>query len=78
MSRKNVEILRRLIDAFYRRDNEAALALLDPEIEFHSALVEKKTYHGYAGLGEYRQDLDAAWSEWRSEDDRRSCAVRSS
>jgi hypothetical protein len=57
MSRKNVEILRRLIDAFYRRDNEAALALLDPEIEFHSALVEKKTYHGYAGLGEYRQDL---------------------
>jgi len=67
---KNVEILRRLVDAFYRRDNEAALALMDPEMEFHSALVEKETYHGYAGLGQYRQDLDAAWSEWRSEDDR--------
>jgi hypothetical protein len=32
---------------------------MDPEVEFHSALVEKKTYHGYAGLGQYRRDRDA-------------------
>jgi ketosteroid isomerase-like protein len=70
MPEQNLEILRRLVDAFYRRDTETVLALMDSEIEFHSALVEKKTYHGYAGLGQYRQDLDAAWSEWRSEDDR--------
>jgi ketosteroid isomerase-like protein len=70
MPAENVEIVRRLVDAFYRRDVETALALMDPEVEFHSALVEKKTYHGYAGLAQYRQDLDAVWSEWRSEDDR--------
>ena len=70
MSRENVEILRRLVDAFNRRDEEAVLALTDPEIEFRSALVEKTTYRGYAGVGQYRQDLDAAWSEWRTEDDR--------
>jgi ketosteroid isomerase-like protein len=70
MPAENVEIVRRVVDAFYQRDRDAVLALMDPEVEFHSALVEKKTYHGYAGLGQYRQDLDAAWSDWRSEDDR--------
>jgi ketosteroid isomerase-like protein len=70
MPSENVEIVRRLIDAFYRRDAEAVFVLMDPEVEFHSALVEKQTYRGYAGLRQYRQDLDTAWSEWRSEDDR--------
>jgi ketosteroid isomerase-like protein len=70
MSRENVETLRQLADAFNRRDTEAALALLDPEVEFHSALVEKKTYRGYAGMRQYREDLDAVWSEWRVDDAR--------
>jgi ketosteroid isomerase-like protein len=67
---ENVETLRRLINAFYERDVESVLALTDPKVEFYSELVEKKTYRGHQGIGQYRQDLDAAWSEWRSEDDR--------
>src|SRR5581483_1584638 len=69
MSQENVEVLRQLVDAFHQRDAEKALALLDPEVEFHSALVEKKTYRGPAGLLQYRADLDAVWEEWRLEDD---------
>ena len=33
MSQENVEIVRQAWEAFMRRDNEAALALYDPEVE---------------------------------------------
>jgi hypothetical protein len=61
--------MRRLIDAFNRRDVAAVLAGIAPEMKFESSLVERKTYRGHAGLGEYLADLDAAWSEWATEDD---------
>jgi ketosteroid isomerase-like protein len=34
MSQKNIELTRRLVDAWNRRDLEAMLALADPEVEF--------------------------------------------
>jgi ketosteroid isomerase-like protein len=70
MSQENVEIVRRLVQAFYGRDVETVTSTLDAEIEFESALVEHKTYRGMAGMSEYRRDLDDAWAEWRSEGDR--------
>jgi len=70
MSQENVEIVRRLVEAFYDRDGETAASMLDAEIEFESALVEHKTYKGMAGMLEYRRDLDDAWAEWRSDGDR--------
>jgi hypothetical protein len=57
MSQENVSNLRRLIDAFNHRDTETALSILHPEIEFHSALVERKTYRGLQGMAQYREDL---------------------
>jgi ketosteroid isomerase-like protein len=33
MSQENVEVVRKAWEAYRRRDNEAALALYDPEIE---------------------------------------------
>jgi ketosteroid isomerase-like protein len=70
MSQENVELVRRFVTAFTRRDDEAVLALADPEIEFHSDLLEQQSFRGHAGLGEYRQTLDDAWSDWRFEDNR--------
>ena len=39
MSQQNVEIVRRLVEAFYDRDVETAASMLDAEIEFESAYV---------------------------------------
>ena len=36
MSQENVEIVRRMYDAWNRRDEEEMLALSDPEVEFQS------------------------------------------
>jgi len=70
MSEENIEIVQRLVEAFYDRDTETVASILDAEIEFESALVEHKTYKGMAEMLEYRRDLDDAWAEWRSEGDR--------
>jgi ketosteroid isomerase-like protein len=67
---ENVDTVRRLLAAFNRRDDDAVLELVDPEIEFHSALVEKQSYQGYGGVRKYLESLDAAWSEWHTENDR--------
>jgi ketosteroid isomerase-like protein len=71
MSRENVDVVRDLMTAFSNRDAERISELMDPEAEFHSALVEKKIYRGgLAGVAQYLADLDAAWEEWRTENDR--------
>src|SRR5271165_4202087 len=70
MSEANVEIVERLVEAFYARDTQAALAILDRDMTFESALVEAKTYTGVGEFAQYRRDVDEAWGEWRSVDDR--------
>ena len=52
MSEENVEIVRRMTDAWNRRDLEALLALADPEIEYVNSptAVEPGTRHGHDGL----------------------------
>jgi ketosteroid isomerase-like protein len=70
ISEQNLEIVRRLVEAFFDRDAETVASILDDEVEFESALVEHKSYKGKAGAMEYRGDLDEAWGEWRSEGDR--------
>jgi hypothetical protein len=49
MSGENVEIVRRAIDAFNAHDTARLLSLVDPEIEFRSA-IEHKVYRGPAEL----------------------------
>jgi ketosteroid isomerase-like protein len=48
MSQKNIELTRRLVDAWNRRDLEAMLALADPEVEFVNSpsAVEPGTRRG--------------------------------
>jgi ketosteroid isomerase-like protein len=69
MSQENVEIVRRAVDAFNAGDRDRLLSLVDPEIEFRSA-VEQKTYRGHAGLVRYREDVDAVIEEFHLEGDR--------
>jgi ketosteroid isomerase-like protein len=64
---ENVEIVRRLYELFRARDNDAALELMDPEIEWDARDVDipglDHEYRGHGGVAEFwRQWLDA-WDE---------------
>lgn len=67
-TRRNIETLQALADAFNRRDDSVVASLMHPEVAFHSACFENKTYLGSAGVAQYRADVDGAWSRWRLED----------
>jgi ketosteroid isomerase-like protein len=68
MSQENVEIVRTAVDAFNARDEDRLLSLVDSDIEFRSA-IEQKTYRGWEGLVQYRDDIDAVMQEFRIEGD---------
>jgi SnoaL-like domain len=59
MSQENVELYRRGIEAFNRRDLEAFLALADPEVVGISRVlaVERPSYRGHDGTREWWKDL---------------------
>ena len=51
MSQENVELARRAFDAFNRRDFDAFLELMDPEVEAASQLVAiEGGYRGHEGI----------------------------
>ena len=63
MSQENVELTRRATDAYNRRDVEAMLEQLDPEVEWHSALSillsgKRTVYRGHRGVREWFRELD--------------------
>jgi ketosteroid isomerase-like protein len=65
VSEKNVELHRRLIEAYNARDTEAFIALCDPEIEVHSvfAVPGGGVYHGHDGVRRWHRDLEEAWGD---------------
>jgi ketosteroid isomerase-like protein len=63
MSQENVATALAAMEAWTRRDVEALLALLDPEIEWHPALQtllggEGAVYRGHDGVRELMRDTD--------------------
>jgi ketosteroid isomerase-like protein len=80
MSRESVEIVRRGLEAFPRGDMEEMLSYLDPELEWHSAIVggaEGNVYRGHEGFRRWYADsfesfeeLRNEWSEFRDLGDR--------
>jgi len=70
MSAENVEIVRRMVEAFNSEDPRRAFASFHPDVEFTSAFTEGKTYVGLQGMRQYGDDLTAVWENWHSEDDR--------
>jgi ketosteroid isomerase-like protein len=65
MSKENVELTRRIVEAFNSRDIEAMIALSDPSIEWHStfAAFGGAVYHGHDGLRRWHRDLRDTWGE---------------
>ena len=60
-------LVEHLFDAFAARDEDALLAIMDPEIEFFgptaTVLNEGKCYRGHDGIRRYLNDVDALWAE---------------
>ena len=65
MSRENVELHRRAVEAFNAHEVEAFIALCDPSIEGHSvfAAVGGAVYHGHDGLRRFFRDVEDAWGD---------------
>jgi ketosteroid isomerase-like protein len=58
--------LRAAYDGFGRRDIDAVLAVMDPDIEWDAsdALAHTGVYLGHAGVTEYIGSLSGAWEEY--------------
>ena len=72
MSQENIQALHRFNDAQNRRDVEAMLKELDPEVEWHSVILgslrgEATVFRGHDGIRELLRDLYEAFDEFRVE-----------
>ena len=69
MSEENVEIVRRMMDAWSRRDLEAAIEMLHPEIEWRLTLTpggpEGTAYRGVDGIRDWFGEVDEVWTGLR-------------
>jgi ketosteroid isomerase-like protein len=65
MSEENVELVRRFVDAFNRRDRDAFLALLDPEFEGFppSEWPESAPVRGREAAWDFALELQEPWQE---------------
>jgi ketosteroid isomerase-like protein len=68
MSQENVEIAKRVVDAFNRRDVEGFFALAVTDFEWFPAMagtVEGGGLRGRGGIEAYLADIGEAWEEYR-------------
>jgi hypothetical protein len=65
MSERNVELHRRVLDAYNARDVEAMIEYCDPSIECYSVFVAVggAVYHGHDGVRRWHRDLEDAWGD---------------
>ena len=72
MSQENVEVVKRLYDAFNRDDFDAGLALCDSEVVIdrsNSIGPDAQIYRGHPGLEEFWNQWKRAWADTRWEID---------
>ena len=70
MSEENVEVVRRLLEAYDRGDMEGMISLIDPDGELHSAIVggaEGSVYRGTEGFRKWYADAYGSFEELRNE-----------
>jgi ketosteroid isomerase-like protein len=72
MPQANVEVFKRAFDAVNRRDAEALLSELDPEVEWHGAILmamggDRTVYRGHEGVREWLRDLYETLSEFHAD-----------
>jgi ketosteroid isomerase-like protein len=70
MSRENVEVVTGFLDAFTRGDVDAAIAPLDPDVEFDWASsrgVHAGRFRGRAEVAKWLRDFRDTWDEFSFE-----------
>jgi len=66
MSQADIDLVRDSHDAFRRRDLEAWLGYLDPEVEFTSLILEVEgAYRGHDGARSWWDDILAVFPDWQ-------------
>ena len=67
MSQENVEVVRRLFEAWNVRDIEGLVGLSDPDCEWSPfrAQLEGVVYRGHEGIREFVRDMDEDWEAFR-------------
>ncbi len=63
MSQENVETFKRAIGAYNRRDVEAMVEEVDPEVEWRPAWGEAAVYRGHEGVRELFREIDDVLDE---------------
>ena len=71
MSRENVEIARRIFEAFHRtftHGTDDLYALLDPDVEWIPvmATLEGSSYHGHEGVRQWIEDMKRDWEAFEA------------
>jgi ketosteroid isomerase-like protein len=71
MSQENVEIVRRLIEAWNSNEQDEAIAIVDPGVVIDATRrrVNPKTYTGRQGMRRMLADTHEVWEEFRMEPD---------
>jgi ketosteroid isomerase-like protein len=66
MSQENVEIVRRCVELFNRRDVAQAIELLDPDIELDLSrnVFNPDIYRGHAGIERWRSVVEDVWDDF--------------
>ena len=68
MSKENVEIVRRVVEAYASGDFDACWALIDPEVELDGrARPEGKVYRGHAGIADALRTWTGTFEAFRAE-----------
>ena len=69
MSRENVEIVRRALEAYQREGLDGYLRYFDPEIEWSTTdtWIERATYRGHDGVRRYLGTMEAEFEDVRIE-----------
>ena len=70
MSQENVELSRQALAAFDRRDDDAFLTYLDPDVEFHALITRMEggdPYRGHAGMREWWDTITGIFPDFTAE-----------
>jgi ketosteroid isomerase-like protein len=66
MSQENVELVRKVVEAFNRRDVATLSAMHDPGVQWaprEAQALERSVYRGHEGIAQYFEDLASVWDE---------------
>ena len=75
MAQGDIDLIRESHEAFRRRDLDAFLAYVDPEVEFRSHILELEgAYHGHEGVRAWWDNVVAVFPDWSPRmEDAREC-----